>query len=71
MPWTTETQFASATYPNASLDGFVAQCGLISFLVRSLDPAGEIITSSPPTPSVSVTLAPGGYKGVAAIPMGQ
>lgn len=68
-PWITETASASVGSPNASLDGFVSQCGLLMLRNKATDPSGETTTSA--SLGVTIHLAPGGYKGVAAIPMGQ
>lgn len=68
-PWVMEISAASAGAPNATLDGFIAQCGLVLFNNKAFDAAGN--PGSPVTMWVTVHLAPGGYKGVAAIPMGQ
>lgn len=68
-PWIMETQCSSVALPNATLDGFVAQCGLILFNNVARDSAGN--AASAPSIALSVYVAPGGYKGVAAIPMGQ
>jgi len=68
-PWLIETQCASVGLPNATLDGFIAQCGLLLFNNVARDAAGNAATA--PVIAASVYLAPGGYKGVAAISMGQ
>lgn len=67
--WIIETAAASVGMPNASLDGFVSQCGLLQFKNQGYDSAGN--PAAAPSLGVTVHLAPGGYKGVAAIPMGQ
>ena len=61
-------QVANAHNPNVVLDGFLAPCGLFQ-LVISAQKNGEYVAA--PTLQVRVTYAPGMYKGVAAIPMGQ
>jgi len=68
-PWAQETQFASAGNPNATLDGFAAQCGLILINSQGYATNGDE-TSAPPI-AMLVHLAPGSYKGVLAEPMGQ
>lgn len=61
-------QIVSSTHPNAVIDGFVAQCGLVLFKV-SAKKAGVFVDA--PLCNIRVTYAPGMYKGVAAIDMGQ
>lgn len=68
-PWPQETAMANAASPNANLHGFVAQCGLILFNLKGFNAAGGAETA--PAAAVQVHLAPGGYKGVLAEPMGQ
>ncbi len=68
-PWAQETQFASAGYPNATLDGFIAECGLICLNNQGYAANGD--ETSAPALTALVTLVPGKYKGVAAVPMGQ
>ena len=52
--------------------GFVAPCGLIEIEVTAYDAAGAPLSEAD-TPTIDMLLhvAPGTYKGVAAIPMGQ
>jgi hypothetical protein len=59
---------ANQASPNGHLSGFVAQCGIIQLEVVALL-NGEIVAS--PAVLVKVAVAPGAYKGVAAIDMGQ
>ncbi|AXH74620.1 MAG: hypothetical protein [Circoviridae sp.] len=61
-------RIVNSNHPNAILDGFIAQCGLVLFTV-SAKKDGEFVTA--PTCNIRVTYAPGMYKGVAAIDMGQ
>jgi len=68
-PWIMELAAASSGSPNATLDGFISQCGLLLFNNQAYDPAGNL--ASAVNMAVTVHIAPGGYKGVAAIPMGQ
>jgi len=69
-PWPVSVDFntVSSATPNGALGPFVAPCGLLllkadSFKNGDTGPAVPII--------MRVTLMPGNYKGVAAIPMGQ
>ncbi len=60
----------------AEVDGrcgpFVAPCGLIELQIRGYDANGvEIDSTAMPEIEVLLHVAPGTYKGVAAIPMGQ
>ncbi len=58
---------------------FVAPCGLLELeikgysaaLISSENPTGEVTTSNMPAVDILLHVAPGTYKGVAAIPMGQ
>ena len=59
---------ANQASPNGHLSGFVAQCGVIQLdVVAFLN--GAVVAS--PDVIVKVAVAPGMYKGVAAIDMGQ
>ena len=70
VPWLQEFGVASPGAPLAVLPGFVAQCGLIRFVLTA-----HAVTDGAPTTGVTslvqVHLMPGNYKGVAALPMGQ
>ncbi len=68
-PWLQEYAIAAAGSPNATLDGFVAECGLVKFHVGGITSAGA--DTAAPNISVTVHLVPGKYKGVMAKPMGQ
>lgn len=70
VPWITETAYASSGSPNAVLSPFVAQCGLVK-LSLALFKDGQFYEGPPVPIVVRLTLMPGNYKGVAAIPMGQ
>jgi hypothetical protein len=62
----------SAAEVDGRLGGFVAPCGLLELQLRGFDATGEEIPSgSMPEVEVILHVAPGSYKGVAAIPMGQ
>jgi hypothetical protein len=68
-PWIQETQAASFGSPNATLDGFVAQCGLIMLNNQGYSAAGGAVTAPPL--AMTIHLVPGNYKGILAEPMGQ
>ncbi len=70
-PWIQELQVASAGLPNATLDGFVAECGLLKFELNAFDANGSPVDLGQSLTNVYVTLVPGSYKGVMAKPMGQ
>jgi hypothetical protein len=60
---------ANSASPNGFVDGFLAQCGLIQLATIAYTSAGAVVPS--PNMIAMVTYAPGMYKGVAAIDMGQ
>ena len=69
-PWLQEFATAAPQVPMAVLPGFVAQCGLIRFVLLAHAAANGAVDTAPTT-LVQVHLVPGNYKGVAAAPMGQ
>jgi hypothetical protein len=68
-PWHVSAAYASSASPHGICSPFVAQCGLLKCTVGALDPSGA--ATAAPTTAVLIHLTPGGYQGVAAIPMGQ
>ncbi len=70
-PWIQELQVASAGMPNATLDGFVAECGLLKFELNAYDANAVPVDLGNSKVGVFVTLVPGSYKGIMAKPMGQ
>lgn len=61
---------------SAEVDGrigpFIAPCGLLEIEINGYDSAGqEILTVDMPAIDILLHVAPGMYKGVAAVPMGQ
>ena len=62
----------SSAEVDGRLPGFIAPCGLIELEIKGYDVEGNPIANGgiPPI-DVIVHVAPGAYKGVAAIPMGQ
>ena len=69
-PWLQEMAAASPQVPVAAMSGFVAQCGLIKFILTAHGVADGAVSTAPTT-LVQVHLVPGNYKGIAAFPMGQ
>ncbi len=62
----------SASEVDGRVGGFVAPCGLLEIGVKGYDTDGiEVATESLPAIDLLLHVAPGTYKGVAAIPMGQ
>jgi hypothetical protein len=54
------------------IGGFIAPCGLIQIEIKAFDAAGAAIApAAMPDIDLLLHVAPGSYKGVAAIPMGQ
>ncbi len=68
VPFVTAFDTANTASPNGIINGFIAQCGLFK-ITTSAFLNGEKVAS--PEVSVLVNYAPGTYKGVAAIDMGQ
>jgi hypothetical protein len=69
IPVLNSVDVANSASPNGIVDGFIAQCGLIQVATAAYTAAGELVPS--PNVVIMVTYAPGMYKGVAAIDMGQ
>jgi len=69
-PWLQDFAFASTSVPVGVVPGFVAQCGLIKFKLEAHNTINGGLETAPTT-LVQVHIVPGGYKGVAALPMGQ
>lgn len=67
-PWVTSFAAATSMVPNGRLTGFLAQCGLVKVEVRAYL-NGAIVEA--PDVTMTFAIAPGMYRGVAAIPMGQ
>jgi len=68
-PWVQEYAVTAAANPNATLDGFVAECGLLLLNLVGFSANGD--AQAPPATWVTVHLVPGKYKGIMAKPMGQ
>ncbi len=62
----------STSEVDGRIGGFVAPCGLLELEIKGYSTDGsEIPTADMPSVDVLLHVAPGTYKGVAAIPMGQ
>ncbi len=65
-----------AAISNSEVDGrigsFVAPCGLLQIEIIGYDAAGELVPAAQmPDIDILLHVAPGSYKGVASVPMGQ
>lgn len=67
-PSTVDIVHLNAINPNGAMNGFLAPCGLFKISLQATL-AGQAVAT--PTALIRVTWAPGMYKGVAAIDMGQ
>ena len=62
----------SATEVDGRIGGFVAPCGLVEIQINGYEADGSAVDDSDmPAIELLLHVAPGSYKGVAAIPMGQ
>ena len=62
----------SAQEVDGQIGGFIAPCGLLQIELKGYDVNGDAIAaSSMPEIDILLHVAPGTYKGVAAVPMGQ
>ncbi len=62
----------SSAEVDGKIGGFVAPCGLLEIELRGYDASGSpVATGDMPQIDLLLHVAPGMYKGVAAIPMGQ
>ncbi len=62
----------SASEVDGRIGGFIAPCGLIEIDIKGYDGTGALITpANMPEIELLLHVAPGMYKGVAAVPMGQ
>ncbi len=62
----------SAQEVDGQIGGFIAPCGLLQIEIKGYDPAGNAVaTADMPDIDILLHVAPGTYKGVAAVPMGQ
>lgn len=62
----------SAQEVDGRIGGFVAPCGLLEIELKAFGPTGVVIPAGDmPDIDLLLHVAPGSYKGVAAIPMGQ
>lgn len=62
----------SAQEVDGQIGGFLAPCGLLQIEIKGYDASGDLIEeSNMPDIDILLHVAPGFYKGVAAVPMGQ
>lgn len=62
----------SAQEVDGQIGGFIAPCGLIQFEIKGYDANGVAVEpENMPAIDILLHVAPGTYKGVAAVPMGQ
>jgi hypothetical protein len=62
----------SAQEVDGQIGGFIAPCGLLQIEIKGYDANGDAIAAgSMPEIDILLHVAPGTYKGVAAVPMGQ
>ena len=72
VPATVGYAAISASEVDGRIGGFVAPCGLLEIAVTGYDENGaEVLVADMPAIDILLHVAPGAYKGVAAIPMGQ
>ena len=62
----------SAQEVDGHIGAFVAPCGLLEIEIKGYDASGVLVTTADmPDIDILLYVAPGTYKGVAAVPMGQ
>jgi len=72
VPVTVGYAAISASEVDGRIGGFVAPCGLLEIEIKGYDQDGiEFPVASMPRIEMLLHVAPGSYKGVASIPMGQ
>jgi hypothetical protein len=72
VPWTVGYSAISPQEVDGRIGGFVAPCGLLEIEIKGYaDDGSAIPTADMPAIDVLLHVAPGMYKGCAAIPMGQ
>lgn len=72
VPLTVGYAAVSSAEVDGRVGGFIAPCGLLEIEVRGYDAAGALVAPADmPEIDILLHVAPGMYKGVAAIPMGQ
>jgi hypothetical protein len=71
-PVTVSYAAISAQEVDGQLGGFIAPCGLLQIEIKGYDANGAAVpTADMPDVDILLHVAPGTYKGVAAVPMGQ
>ncbi len=72
VPWTVGFGATSAAEVDGRIGGFIAPCGLLEIEIKGYDANGAAVaTADMPPVDILLHVAPGMYKGVAAVPMGQ
>jgi hypothetical protein len=72
VPMTVQYGAISSAEVDGRLGGFVAPCGLIQIELNGFTVAGQPVdVGNMPAIDILLNVAPGSYKGVASIPMGQ
>lgn len=72
VPWTVGYAAISASEVDGRVGGFIAPCGLIEIELKGYDANGSpVATADMPEIDILLHVAPGMYKGVAAVDMGQ
>ena len=79
VPWPVGYAAISSAEVDGRIGGFIAPCGLLeieingynSALVTPTNPTGVVPVADMPAIDILLHVAPGMYKGVAAVPMGQ
>ncbi len=72
VPVTVQYGAISAQEVDGRVGGFVAPCGLLEIEIKGYEANGApVATADMPTIGLLLHVAPGMYKGVAALPMGQ
>jgi hypothetical protein len=72
VPSTVGFAAISSAEVDGRIGGFIAPCGLLEIEVKGYDTNGtEVATADMPAIDILLHVAPGMYKGVAAVPMGQ
>ena len=62
----------SAQEVDGQIGGFIAPCGLLQIEIKGYDSTGaSVLITNMPAIDILLHVAPGTYKGVAAVPMGQ
>ncbi len=72
VPWTVGYAAISSAEVDGRVGGFIAPCGLLEIELKGYDANGApVATADMPAVDILLHVAPGMYKGVAAVDMGQ